>query len=122
MAARPRRAHPEGMRFSLRGSSAFSFLFAPSKREQYLAEYVIREHKQGRSLEDVLDDPYVRNRSTPDQRARVLERPDVIEAKNMIGMTMRYQDRIEVFQTDTQSLLPKITRSIHDYCLARVLD
>jgi hypothetical protein len=58
----------------------FSFLFAPSRRDEYLAAYVIREHGRGRPLEDVLADPYVRNRSTPDQRARLLERTDVVEA------------------------------------------
>ena len=68
------------IRRSFRGFNPFSFLFAPSKRDQYLAEYIIREHGRGRPLEDVLDDPYVRNRSTPEQRARLLERPDVVEA------------------------------------------
>jgi hypothetical protein len=58
----------------------FSFLFATSKREQYLAQYVIRECRRGRALEDVLDDPYVTNRSTAEQRARLLERPEVIAA------------------------------------------
>ena len=58
----------------------FSSLFAPSRRDQYLAEYVIREHGRGRSLEDVLADPYVRNRTTPEQRARLLDRADVVGA------------------------------------------
>jgi len=58
----------------------FSSLFAPSRREQYLAEYVIREHGRGRPLEDVLADPYVRNRTTAEQRARLLDRPDVVAA------------------------------------------
>jgi hypothetical protein len=58
----------------------FSSLFAPSRRDQYLAEYVIREHGRGRPLEDVLADPYVRNRTTPEQRARLLDRPEVVEA------------------------------------------
>ena len=58
----------------------FSALFAPSRRDQYLAEYVIREHGRGRPLEDVLADPYVRNRSTLEQRARLLDRTDVVEA------------------------------------------
>ena len=35
---------------------------------------------RGRSLEDVLADAYVVNRSTPEQRARVLERPEIVEA------------------------------------------
>jgi hypothetical protein len=58
----------------------FSFLFPPSRREHFLAEYLIREHERGRSLEDVLADAYVVNRSTPEQRARVLERPEIVEA------------------------------------------
>jgi hypothetical protein len=58
----------------------FSFLFAPSRRDQYLAEYVIREHGRGRPLDDVLADPYVRNRTTPEQRARLLDRPELVEA------------------------------------------
>jgi len=58
----------------------FSFLFARSKREQYLAEYVLREHARGRSLDEILADRYVQNRSTPEERARLLERPEVVEA------------------------------------------
>ena len=57
-----------------------AFLFASSRREQYLAHYVIREHARGRSLEDILDDPYVTNRCTPEQVRRVLERPEVVRA------------------------------------------
>jgi hypothetical protein len=41
---------------------------------------VIRECAQGRALAEVLDDPYVVNRSTKEERARLLERPEVIEA------------------------------------------
>jgi hypothetical protein len=61
-------------------SNPFSFLFSPSRREEYLVHYLIREHGRGRSLDDVLADPYVVNRSTPEQRARVLDRPEIIEA------------------------------------------
>jgi hypothetical protein len=43
-----------------------------------LAAYIIREHRSGRSLEDILDDPYLKNRATEEQRLRLLERPDVI--------------------------------------------
>jgi len=57
-----------------------AFLFAPSRREKYLAHYVIREHARGRSLEDILDDAYVRNRSTPEQRLRLLEDDEVVSA------------------------------------------
>jgi len=49
-------------------------------KEDSLAAYVIREHRSGRSLDDILDDPYLKNRSTDEQRVRLLERPDVIRA------------------------------------------
>jgi hypothetical protein len=58
----------------------FSFLFARSGTEDRLAAYVIREQGKGRTLAEVLEDPYVRNRATEQQRARLLERPDVIRA------------------------------------------
>jgi hypothetical protein len=49
-------------------------------KEESLAAYVVREHRSGRSLEDILDDPYLKNRATEEQRLRLLERPDVIRA------------------------------------------
>ena len=60
----------------------FSFLFTRSTQEERVAAYVIREHERGhgRSHEEILDDPYVRNRLTPQQRSRLLDRPDVIRA------------------------------------------
>ena len=45
-----------------------------------LAAYVIREHRSGRSLEEILDDPYVRNRLSPPQISRLLDRPDIIHS------------------------------------------
>ena len=45
-----------------------------------LAAYVIREHRSGRPLEEILEDPYLKNRATDEQRLRLLERPDVIRA------------------------------------------
>jgi hypothetical protein len=58
----------------------FSFLFARSSKEERLGAYVIREHERGRSLGKILDDPYVRNRATPQEIARLLDRPEVIRA------------------------------------------
>jgi hypothetical protein len=58
----------------------FGSLFARSSREDQLAAYVIREHGLGRSIEDILGDPYLRNRSTEEERRRLLDRPDVIRA------------------------------------------
>jgi hypothetical protein len=60
--------------------SPFSFLFAKSGKEERVATYVIREHDRGRSLAEILDDPYVRNRCTPQETARLLDRPDLVRA------------------------------------------
>ena len=58
----------------------FSFLFTRSSQEDQLATYVIREHQRGRPLDDILEDPYVRNRAQPQEIARLLDRPEVIRA------------------------------------------
>ena len=58
----------------------FSFLFASKSGEDRVAVYIVREHHRGRSLGDILDDPYVKNRCTEREIARVLERPDVVHA------------------------------------------
>jgi hypothetical protein len=58
----------------------FRLFGGASRREEFLARYVLREHGRGRSLDDILADPYVRNRSTTEERARLLERPDVVAA------------------------------------------
>lgn len=58
----------------------FSFLFQRSSQEERLAQYVIREHDRGRSLDEILEDRYLLNRTTVQQRERLLERPEVIRA------------------------------------------
>ena len=58
----------------------FSFLGARSSGEDRIAAYVIREHERGRALGEILDDPYIKNRTTPNERARLLDRPEVIRA------------------------------------------
>jgi hypothetical protein len=49
-------------------------------KEEALGAYIVREHKQGRSVEEILDDPYLKNRASDEQRLRLLERPEVIRA------------------------------------------
>jgi hypothetical protein len=61
-------------------SGVFSFLGTPGRNEQRIATYVIREHKRGRALDEILGDPYVRNRCSPEQIERLLERPEVVQA------------------------------------------
>jgi hypothetical protein len=58
----------------------FSFLFAKSSHEDRVVTYLIREHDRGRALAEILDDPYVKNRTTPLERERLLDRPEVIRA------------------------------------------
>jgi hypothetical protein len=58
----------------------FSFLFTRSSQEDRVAAYVIREHERGRSLAEILEDPYVRNRCTPAEVERLLDRPELIRA------------------------------------------
>jgi hypothetical protein len=53
-----------------------------------LAAYVIREHRSGRPLEEILEDPYLKNRASDEQRLRLLERPDVIRAVGEHTATM----------------------------------
>ena len=45
-----------------------------------MATYIIREHDRGRRLDEIVEDPYVRNRVTQAELARLLSRPEVIEA------------------------------------------
>ena len=57
-----------------------AFLFGHSRREDYLVRYVLREHAHGRPLSEILGDPYVRAWSTPAERRRLLERPELVAA------------------------------------------
>jgi len=59
----------------------FSSLFQRSSGEERVAQYVIREHERGRALAEILEDKYVVNRlPSPAQRARLLDRPEIVQA------------------------------------------
>ena len=58
----------------------FAQLFGRSKREQVLEQYVLREHARGRRLDEILEDNYIRNRTTATERARLLDRPEIVAA------------------------------------------
>jgi hypothetical protein len=58
----------------------FRNLFSRTDHVDRVAAYVIREHERGRTLTEILDDPYVKNRTTPQERDRLLDRPEVIRA------------------------------------------
>ncbi len=63
-------------------SDFFRNLFARGGEPQLdrLSAYVIREHERGRDLQEILDDPYIRNRTTEQERARLLDKPEVVRA------------------------------------------
>jgi hypothetical protein len=71
----------------------FSFLFTRSSGEDRIAAYVIREHERGRPLAEILDDPYIKNRTTPTERDRLLDRPEVVRA---LGRTTVEEARQQV--------------------------
>jgi hypothetical protein len=68
------------MRISRRRRNPFTWFQPGQRRDEYLAQHLLREVARGRSLDEVLNDPYIRNRSTPEQRLRLLDRPDVVAA------------------------------------------
>jgi hypothetical protein len=53
---------------------------AGSARHKRLIEYVVRQLNAGRRLSEVLDDPYVVNRSNIIDRRALLEEPEVVDA------------------------------------------
>jgi hypothetical protein len=69
---------PRAITFTFR--NPFTTLFSSTRQERHLTLYVLREVRRGRPLSDVLDDPYVVNRTTEAQRKRLLDRPELIEA------------------------------------------
>jgi hypothetical protein len=70
----------------------FRNLLARSDHLDRVSSYVIREHERGRTLSEILDDPYVKNRTTPQERERLLDRPEVIRA---LGDDVVEQARVE---------------------------
>jgi hypothetical protein len=71
----------------------FSFLFTRSSGEDRIAAYVIREHERGRSLSEILDDPYIKNRTTPTERDRLLDRPEIVRALGRDTVQAAREDR-----------------------------
>jgi hypothetical protein len=72
--------------------SPFSFLFAGSSKDERIAAYIIREHERGRRLSEIVEDPYIRNRATERELARLLERPEIVEALGRAAVAETKQD------------------------------
>jgi len=80
-----------------------------------------------RRLKDVFEDPpnvdpgtFVRVESQS-AMAKV-QRPNVVETKDVIGVAMRDQHSVEMFQPLAQSLLAKIGRGVNDNGFGGVFD
>src|SRR6266545_259739 len=51
-----------------------------------------------------------------------VKRANVIESKDVVGVAMRHQDRVKTLQSIKQSLLAKVSRSVHDHSLPGMFD
>jgi hypothetical protein len=68
-------------------SSFYAAVFARSTKDDRVAAYIVREHERGRALKEILEDPYIRNRATDREVARLLERPEVVKALGEAAVT-----------------------------------
>lgn len=51
-----------------------------SAKHKRLVEYVVRQVSAERSLNDILEDPYITNRLSPLEQRALLEEPEIIDA------------------------------------------
>ena len=54
--------------------------FTGARQEDALVRYIVSEAGRGRTLGDILDDPYVRNRADATTVNRILDRPELVNA------------------------------------------
>ena len=52
-------------------------LVDPTAKHKRLTEYCVGQLKQGRSLSEIVADPYVTNRLNPMQRCALVEEPEI---------------------------------------------
>jgi len=69
----------------------FSFLFTTTSMEEQVIAYLTREHARGRKASEILQDRYIQNRLTPQQQARLLDRPDVVHALGELDVDLARQ-------------------------------
>ena len=61
-------------------ASPFALFHLGSAREERLDAYIVREHRRGRALAEIIDDPYLRSRCSRSQLGLLLESPRLIRA------------------------------------------
>jgi nucleotide-binding universal stress UspA family protein len=75
-----RARHPVMVVAPARRQHTSRFPFMASPREQLVVQHVLREVERGRNLDDIFDDPYVRNRTTPEDRMALLDHAEITAA------------------------------------------
>jgi hypothetical protein len=48
--------------------------------EERVVQFIVQEIHAGKTLEEALQEPYVKNNTTPDWRREILERPEIVKA------------------------------------------
>ena len=61
-------------------SRSLTFLFSRPSSEELAAEHVIREHRTGRVLSEILHDPYITDRCSSAEIKRLLDHPEIVRA------------------------------------------
>jgi hypothetical protein len=75
------RFHLPALQSPLRGrvsdllGNPFAELVEPNSHEERFLAYALREHRRGRAIAEILDDPYLRTRLTDGERARLVDNP-----------------------------------------------
>ena len=77
-------------------STPYYFLAQPSFREERLCSYIRRAHRQGRHLDEILDDPFVRRYGSP----------------NLVWQTFRDTRLIALIEADMCDTFERARRSI----------
>jgi hypothetical protein len=79
------------------GLASAYFEFGPRPfREARLRSYIIRQHRAGRPLQEILEDPYVSRCGSPNLAWRVLEHPRTLEAlfRNDVEAAKRFSEQL----------------------------
>jgi hypothetical protein len=77
---RRRTRHPGASRARAFGGNPYFFLSRRPFREEHLRAYVVRQHRNGRKVADILSDAYVRRLGSERFCWKVIEDPSTIEA------------------------------------------
>jgi hypothetical protein len=75
---RPAAGTKAGTRPRSLSGSPFAVFHPGTTREERLVAYVIREHRRGRRLSEILEDPYLRRQCGSESRRQLVENPALV--------------------------------------------